>query len=78
VTLTQSDVGELRGRPDALTRQPNPALRDAVGVGVDIVSTLLIAAGDKRTSRSLLKIGDGPTCRYATSSGSHLGVTASA
>jgi hypothetical protein len=50
VTLTQSDVGELRGRPDALTRQPNPALRDAVGVGVDIVSTLLIAAGDKRTS----------------------------
>jgi hypothetical protein len=38
--------------------------------------TYLCPAADGRMSRSLLKIGDGPS-RYATSSFSHEGVTAS-
>lgn len=40
------DLDELRGQLDRLTRQANPALRDAVGVGTDVASILLIAAGD--------------------------------
>jgi transposase len=41
-----ADLEELRSQLDALTRDANPALRDAVGVGVDVASILLIAAGD--------------------------------
>jgi len=40
------DLDELRAQLDTLTRQANPALRDARGVGVDVASILLIAAGD--------------------------------
>jgi transposase len=39
-------LDELRSQLDALTRQANPALRDARGVGADVASILLIAAGD--------------------------------
>lgn len=41
-----ADLDELRGRLDTLTTQANPALRAAVGVGPDVASLLLIAAGD--------------------------------
>ena len=40
------DLDELRGRLDQLTAQANPGLRQAVGVGADVASILLIAAGD--------------------------------
>jgi len=40
------DLDELRGQLDALTAHANPALRDARGVGIDVASILLIAAGD--------------------------------
>lgn len=40
------DLDELRSQLDALTVRANPALRDAVGVGADVASILLIAAGD--------------------------------
>jgi len=41
-----ADLDELRGQLDTLTAAANPALRDARGVGVDVASILLIAAGD--------------------------------
>lgn len=41
-----SDLDELRDRLDALTMRANPALRAAVGVGPDVASLLLVAAGD--------------------------------
>ncbi len=41
-----ADLDDLRGHLDELTARANPALRDAVGVGVDVASILLIAAGD--------------------------------
>jgi transposase len=41
-----ADLDELRDQLDGLTRQANPALRHARGVGVDVASILLIAAGD--------------------------------
>lgn len=40
------DLDDLRGQLDALTLQANPALRAAKGIGVDVASILLIAAGD--------------------------------
>jgi transposase len=40
------DLDELRDQLDRLTRQANPALRESCGVGVDVASILLIAAGD--------------------------------
>jgi transposase len=43
--LTQ-DLNELRGQIDELTEVANPALRQAVGVGPDTASALLVAAGD--------------------------------
>lgn len=44
-TLTDH-LDELRAHLDGLTTRANPALRAAVGVGVDVASILLIAAGD--------------------------------
>jgi transposase len=41
-----ADLDELRGQLDELTARANPALRQAVGVGPDVASILLIAAGD--------------------------------
>jgi len=41
-----TDLAELREQLDALTTQANPALRAAKGVGPDVASILLIAAGD--------------------------------
>ena len=41
-----ADLDELRSQLDTLTQHANPALRDAVGVGVDVASILLIAGGD--------------------------------
>jgi transposase len=40
------DIDELRQQLDALTVQANPALRAAKGVGADVASILLIAAGN--------------------------------
>lgn len=40
------DIDDLRARLDQLTIEANPSLRDAVGVGADVASILLIAAGD--------------------------------
>jgi transposase len=40
------DLDELRSQLDVLTARANPALREAVGVGADVASILLIAAGD--------------------------------
>ena len=40
------DLDALRSRLDELTLQANPALRRAIGVGSDVASMLLIAAGD--------------------------------
>jgi transposase len=44
-TLT-ADLDALRARLDELTTQANPALRHAVGIGPDVASILLVAAGD--------------------------------
>ncbi len=44
LTLTR-DLDELRDQLDRLTLEANPALRQAVGVGADTASILLIAAG---------------------------------
>ena len=41
-----TDLDQLRHQLDVLTAQANPALRAAKGVGVDVASILLIAAGD--------------------------------
>lgn len=41
-----TELDELRDQLDALTEQVNPALRAAKGVGTDVASILLIAAGD--------------------------------
>lgn len=41
-----ADLDELRSQLDTLTQHANPALRNAVGVGVDVASILLIAGGD--------------------------------
>ena len=40
------DLDVLRARLDELTTQANPALRHAVGIGPDVASILLVAAGD--------------------------------
>jgi transposase len=40
------DLDRLRAQLDELTRKANPGLRDAKGVGADVASILLIAAGD--------------------------------
>lgn len=40
------DLDTLRARLDELTTHANPALRHAIGVGPDVASILLIAAGD--------------------------------
>ncbi len=40
------DLEDLRGHLDALTAAANPALRATKGVGVDVASILLVAAGD--------------------------------
>jgi len=40
------DLDALRARLDELTAQANPALRHAVGIGPDVASILLVAAGD--------------------------------
>lgn len=40
------DLDALRVQLDELTTQANPALRHAVGIGPDVASILLIAAGD--------------------------------
>lgn len=40
------DLDALRSRLDDLTAQANPALRHAVGIGPDVASILLAAAGD--------------------------------
>lgn len=40
-----AEVDQLRGELDRLTRQANPALRAAKGVGVDVAAILLITAG---------------------------------
>lgn len=45
LTLTV-DLDELRGHLDTLTAAANPALRSTKGVGVDVASILLVAAGD--------------------------------
>ena len=44
--MLTNDLDALRARLDELTAQANPALRHAVGVGPDVASILLIAAGD--------------------------------
>lgn len=44
--MLTTDLDALRARLDELTGQANPALRHAVGVGPDVASILLIAAGD--------------------------------
>ncbi len=44
--ILTADLDELRDRLDELTAQANPALRDAVGIGPDVASILLVAAGD--------------------------------
>lgn len=41
-----TEMEELRRHLDALTIEANPALRAAKGVGVDVASILLVAAGD--------------------------------
>lgn len=41
-----AEISKLRGQLDELTGQANPALRAAKGVGADVASILLIAAGD--------------------------------
>ncbi len=41
-----ADLDELRAQLDELTARANPALREAVGVGPDVASILLVAAGD--------------------------------
>ncbi len=41
-----ADLAELREHLDALTAQAAPALRAAKGIGPDVASILLIAAGD--------------------------------
>ncbi|MGH9267331.1 MAG: transposase, partial [Acidimicrobiales bacterium] len=41
-----SDLDELRGHLGTLAHEANPALREARGVGTDVASILLIAAGD--------------------------------
>jgi transposase len=40
------EMGELEARLDELTMRANPALRGAKGVGTDVASILLVAAGD--------------------------------
>ncbi len=44
--MLTTDLDALRARLDELTTQANPALRHAVGIGPDVASILLIAAGD--------------------------------
>jgi transposase len=44
--MLTTDLDTLRLRLDELTAQVNPALRAAVGVGPDVASILLVAAGD--------------------------------
>ena len=44
-TLT-TEIGQLRTQLDQLTMQANPTLRAVHGVGIDVASILLIAAGD--------------------------------
>ncbi len=44
--MLTTDLDALRSRLDELTAQANPALRHAVGIGPDVASILLVAAGD--------------------------------
>lgn len=44
--MLTTDLDALRAKLDELTAQANPALRHAVGIGPDVASILLIAAGD--------------------------------
>lgn len=44
--MLTTDLDDLRARLDELTAQANPALRHAVGIGPDVASILLVAAGD--------------------------------
>lgn len=44
--MLTTDLDALRSRLDELTIQANPALRHAVGIGPDVASILLVAAGD--------------------------------
>jgi len=44
--MLTTDLDALRARLDELTAQANPALRHAVGIGPDVASILLVAAGD--------------------------------
>ncbi|HWJ96650.1 MAG TPA: IS110 family transposase [Acidimicrobiales bacterium] len=44
--MLTNDLDALRTRLDELTTQANPALRNAVGIGPDVASILLVAAGD--------------------------------
>lgn len=41
-----AEIDELRDELDVLTERANPALRAAVGIGADVASILLVAAGD--------------------------------
>lgn len=44
--MLTTDLDDLRARLEELTAQANPALRRAVGIGPDVASILLVAAGD--------------------------------
>ena len=44
--MLTADLDALRARLDELTAQANPALRHAVGIGPDVASIVLVAAGD--------------------------------
>jgi len=44
--MLTTDLDALRSRLDELTAHANPALRHAVGIGPDVASILLVAAGD--------------------------------
>ena len=44
--MLTTDLDALRSRLDELTAQANPALRHALGIGPDVASILLVAAGD--------------------------------
>jgi transposase len=72
-TLTV-DLDALRARLDELTTQANPALRRAVGIGPDVASILLVAAGDN-PERLLTDAGFAALCGASpveASSGKHV------
>lgn len=68
------DLDALRTRLDELTTQANPALRHAVGIGPDVASILLVAAGDN-PARLLTDAGFAAMCGASpveASSGKHV------